>query len=193
MGRATDLGVLASGQWQQLQDLADRFEKAWHERTDVDVIEFRAFLPPADDPLRTVALHELIKTDLEIRWRRGNSPRVESYLADYPELGTVESLPAALIYEEYRVRHLYGDKPPLSLYYTRFPAQYAEIERLLQEQPVATVSNAAAAPATLMAPGQTPAAAPAPSTPAASPSQPQIPEVGGGYKLIKFLGRGGFG
>ena len=71
MSRPADLGDLKSVEWDQLQELADRFEKACLEAgPKLDLVDLASFLPPKGDALRVVALSELIKTDLEIRWRR---------------------------------------------------------------------------------------------------------------------------
>src|SRR5262245_38448607 len=113
-----DLGRLAPHEWEHLQDLADRFEEAWQRNESID---WERYLPPAGDRLRPVALHELIKIDLEIRQRRHQGRRLEAYLQQFPELGQPKTLSPRLIYEEYRTRQLYGDKPPLTEYENRFP------------------------------------------------------------------------
>jgi serine/threonine protein kinase len=168
-----DLGRLETEHWAHLQDLASRFEAAWK---DADTVDLAAYLPPVGHPLRSVALQELIKTDLEARWRRGQLIGVEAYLEKYPELGTVAVLPASLIYEEYRVRHLYGDRPPVAGYERRFPRQFPELKRLIQQNPLVS-----AVPAAESAPAETPSLA-----------AQQVLRIGGGYKMIKRIGCGGF-
>src|SRR5207245_8848979 len=153
MTRPADLGVLKSIEWNQLQELADRFEKACVEAgPKADLIDLGAFLPPLGDPLRTVALHELIKTDLEIRWRRGQTVPLERYLDRFPELGAAGTLPPELIYEEYCVRQRHGDKPDLGSYQPRFPQQFAEVQRLAREQPIQTVATLSPAPTVIAEP-----------------------------------------
>src|SRR5262249_48227159 len=135
-------------EWDRLEALLDRFEKAWKEAGPAETIDLQEFLPSIEDPLRGVALQELIKADLEIRWRRGQTIRVETYLEDYPELGVVGTLPP-LIYEEFRVRQIHGDKPPVDTYKLRFPNEFQELKRLVQEQPLPTIAqtNTPATPA----------------------------------------------
>jgi serine/threonine protein kinase len=179
MERSPDPGYLESVAWRRLQDLADQFEEAWEQGDSVDLARH---LPPPGDPLRPAVLRELIKTELEIRWRRGRPVQLESYLERFPELGPRAALPADLIYEEYRVRQLYGDRPPLSAFQKRFPAQVRDLERLLGQQPVPTLETAA------------PTAAPRKF----SASVPHMEAnhllpIGGGYKLEKLMGRGGNG
>src|SRR6266851_3284032 len=115
MDRTAGLGNLTAPEWERLQDLLDRYERAWNEAGPEQLLDFKDYLPPTEDALRSAALQELIKTDLEIRWRRGQTVRIESYLQEFPELG-VEGTLAPLIYEEFRVRQLHGDKPPVESY-----------------------------------------------------------------------------
>lgn len=174
MDTPDSLGRLKTDHWAHLQDLASRFEKAWGRADSVDL---QAFLPPPGDPLRRVALVELVKAELEIRWKRGQVVGLEAYLEKFPELGPAAQVSADLVYEEFRVRHLYGDRPPLASYQRRFPARFAELERLAAEQPVPTLVAPAAAPA-------------APAIDLFS--REQLLRLGGGYRLIKRIGCGGF-
>lgn len=174
MADTPNLGNLDSKEWDRLQQLASRFESAC--RTD-GTVDLDRFLPPVGDPLRQTALLELIKTDLEYRWKQGRITGLESYLERYSELNGVEGVSARLIYEEYRVRHLYGDRPQLDTYQVRFPKQYAELLRLVAEQPVQKTYVAIDQP--------TPTAAP--------PGPPSMKMSVGGYEFIQRLGVGGFG
>src|SRR4051812_43180050 len=106
-----------SDEKQRLLDASERFETDWQKVSGRDVsIDLSEYLPPSADPLRSTVLHELIKTDLEIRYRRGLGVTLEFYLKRFPELGATRTLSHRLIYEEYRVRQLYGDKPDLASY-----------------------------------------------------------------------------
>jgi serine/threonine protein kinase/formylglycine-generating enzyme required for sulfatase activity len=173
MEGSDDLGGLPTEQWKRLQDMASRFEAAWQHS---DTVDLTAFLPPPEDPLYHAALHELIKTDMESRWRRGQIIGIEAYLERFPRIGTAADVSAALIYEEYRVRHLYGDKPPLAGYERRFGRQFAELKRLIGQHPVPDLSA-------------TSASAPAEPPPVASQ---QTLRIGGEYKMLRILGCGGF-
>jgi serine/threonine protein kinase/formylglycine-generating enzyme required for sulfatase activity len=177
MASPTDLGQLPSSAWGRLLELVGRFEQAWREAGSADLA---AFLPPPEDPLRPAALHELIKTELEIRWRRGLGGELEDYLKKFPELGPAESLPPQLIFEEYRVRQRFGDRPLLNDYRGRFPAQYERVQQLVVEQ-------ATDPPGPSSTPPQSPAAL-GPAVVAAN----SLLQLGGDYKLIKRLGNGTF-
>jgi serine/threonine protein kinase/tetratricopeptide (TPR) repeat protein len=187
MDRLADLGQLSKSAWERLQELLDRFEKAWNQVTDRDgAVEISDYLPGPKDPLRSIAFQELVKTDLELRWKRGETVGLEFYLHKYPELGTSRNVNARLIYEEYRVRQQWGDKLPIHLYERRFPEQHRELLKIVEQQEVEPTR----AP-TLGTPLQTPP--PASASPAAPMSFAEGVEVGNGYVLIKRLGDGGFG
>src|SRR2546430_15737821 len=109
----------------------------WPRSTvSAETVDLGQYLPAPGSPLRPVALHELIKTELEVRWKRGRPIALEYYAERYPELGGLGGLPAQLVYEEYRVRQMHGDRPQLAVYQNRFPAQFPELQRLVQQQPV---------------------------------------------------------
>jgi serine/threonine protein kinase len=192
-----DFGQLKTGEWQDLHEVADRLEAAWRRSDAVDLTQF---LPPSGLPMRLPILHELIKTELECRYRRSQPVLLEDYLRRFPELGTAQTLAPELIYEEYLVRHRHGDRPSLESYRTRFPAQFAELERLVREQPVRTVAGEL--PGTL--PGAPFPRTGSPGAPA--PGDPTLPRssasgvtgsrvlgVHEGYETRALLGRGQFG
>jgi serine/threonine protein kinase len=180
MERPSNLGQLKTEEWDLLQELVERFENACQQADDVDL---GAFLPEGDAILRQAALHELIKIDLEARWRRGQQQRLEDYLQRFPEMGTARALAPQLLYEEYRTRQLYGDRPDLRSYQPRFPDLFAALQKLVQEQPLPTLTKNAPTP-------------PSPSPRMESPALMTISnnsELPGGFKMIRRLGTGGFG
>jgi hypothetical protein len=156
---STSLALLTPAEWDRLQETADRFEQTCHEGPSVDL---QQFLPSLGDPLRALALRELVFIDVEMRWQRGRPVFLEEYLERFPELGTAPSLEPRLVYEEYRSRHRHGDRPSLAAYRARFPAQFEELERLVE---TAETVRSATRPGASLA-------------------------VGGGYKLQTRLGTG---
>ncbi len=132
MDRLANLGDLQTNQWDYLQEQMVRLAAAWQQGDPGDL---EAFLPPPGDALRPLVLHELIMTDLEMRWSRGQHVSLDYYVGRYPELGGLEQLPAKLICEEYRVRQRHGDAPQTASYRRRFPQQFSELENLLEQQP----------------------------------------------------------
>jgi predicted Ser/Thr protein kinase len=105
-----------------------RFEEAWQTGKPPHLEEF---LPEDDLGSANVAridvLRELIKIDLEFRWRSSSKTKLstkcfllEDYLARYPELQKLAKTPLDLIVEEYRVRQRWGDRPKHHEYSKRF-------------------------------------------------------------------------
>ncbi|MCI0685196.1 MAG: bifunctional serine/threonine-protein kinase/formylglycine-generating enzyme family protein [Gemmataceae bacterium] len=181
MPASEDLGGLNTQEWNALQELMDSLVNAWKQGTPVDLLRY---LPPKGAPHRFTILIEVIKTDLECRWRHGHAVVLDYYLEQFHEdLGSAEALPVGLIHWEYSVRQKYGDQPPLEQYRARFPAQFAEVETLVRQatiQPTpkrarpASTPPAAPAPAPSSPARSSPArSAPAPSSPA--PSSPAAP------------------
>jgi tRNA A-37 threonylcarbamoyl transferase component Bud32 len=113
----------------------DRFEAAWQRGTPPVIA---GFLPVSDAPRRDLLL-ELVKIDLEYRWRRDdgraarNGPFLEAYIDQLPELGRLSRLDIDLIGEEYRVRQRWGDQPGHDEYARRFPRQGPRLGAFLKQ------------------------------------------------------------
>ena len=192
------ISKLDSDLWNRLDELASKLEKSWRKGP----VDLASILPDEADPLRPLALRELVKVDMELRWRSGESVKLDYYVAKYVELGPAKSLPASLIFEEYRVRQVFGDRPELQSYRSRFPSQYPDLEKIVREQPLPT-----------MAPGEhTERGSPSGAVDSNAPTRAQSetkPEPArkdrkpsltgvvlkqmGGHRLISRLGAGAFG
>jgi hypothetical protein len=175
--------TLDRAEWNRLQELLERFEDKWEDTpAATDVAQITDLLPPPGDPLRALCIQELIKSDLEIRWRRGEGIKIEEYVSSLADLNKLEDIPVALIYEEYRARKRYGDKPSLAEYQTRFPRQFAELEKFVKEHPVPDIVTA-----------------PPPKLPTVTPGAgvkvegSTVPDIGSGYRLLRRINRGSFG
>lgn len=130
----------ASRAWEVLADRVEAFLRAWEEGGQPP--RLGEFLPPQPPALRRMALVELIKVDLESRWRQPAWRKpLEEYLDEFPELQDEGDIPCDLIYEEFHVRRHAGDDVSRDDYFRRFPRQAAELERLLAlEEPKATTA-----------------------------------------------------
>ncbi|MDV7246160.1 MULTISPECIES: serine/threonine-protein kinase [Rhodococcus] len=131
MVRPTPEATVSSGpppQSTAVGDIVGRFAAAWESSDSApDLTDYL----PADPALRRVSLIELIKVDLEKRWRRGDHPkRLAEYRDELPELGRWP-LPPDLIYEEFHLRRRSGQPVDASEYTRTFPAQADELEELL--------------------------------------------------------------
>ena len=100
-----------------LDDFVEAFESAW-ERDGAPRLE--AFLPPADHPLRSAVLRELIRVDLEYSRERGSPRRLADYELLFPELFRDPDGLRAVAFEEYRLRRLAGEPAAPEEYADRF-------------------------------------------------------------------------
>ena len=139
MPRPDDLGDLNSDEWRELQECASRLEKTlFSAGRAADLLRY---LPPPGQPHRRSVLIELVKVELEALYRKKRGLPLETYLKRYPELGAADELPPALLYEEYRVRRLFGDHPTLELYRERFPRQFEQLRMLVNANPLPTANQ----------------------------------------------------
>src|SRR5579871_5485364 len=113
----------------------DRFAAAWQARLDAPPVvppDLAEFLPTETALFRRMALVELVKVDLDRRWRHTNRRMaLEGYAAKFPELLDDGRMPGDLIYEEFRLRAVHGDRVEPEEYFARFPDQQDEIRALL--------------------------------------------------------------
>src|SRR5262249_23588144 len=112
-----ELGHLAADEWERLQGLVDRFEEACQGGRSVDLAACRA---RGGAGARRRAWKNHTKSTLKTRGRKQKRPRLEASLPRFPGRGPPASVPAALIYEEYRARQMYGDRYALDGYRFRF-------------------------------------------------------------------------
>ena len=125
--------------------LMERFEVAWQSGPPPRIEEFLTLstqVASGSAPSSSASselLEELVKIDLEYRWRRPNlndkllpiRPKLEDYVALYPGLGSAGGLAVNLIGEEYRVRRCWGDGPDHAEYVERFIGQGAKLAAAL--------------------------------------------------------------
>jgi predicted Ser/Thr protein kinase len=187
------LAELSDDQRQVLETWLVEFDLSWDERR---LTSWLARLPPPGDRLRRPALLEMIKIDLERRWRRGQRPCLEGYVKALPELGTADSLPADLIQAEYEAR-LHGGAPAdLAEFARRFPRQADQLRRLVEPLPVAGgASHPDNGYSYVLA---RPSGWPPPDAPSLLPGRSAgsavvLPESFGRYRILRKLGQGAMG
>ncbi len=89
-----------------LGEIVEEFELTWNVDGNADVVDF---LPSPDDPAFERVALELLRVDLERRWRSGHAKTVEQYLRQFPELLHRSDLIEQLAYEEYRLLREHGE------------------------------------------------------------------------------------
>ena len=173
------LADLSDDDRQVLESWLVEFDQGWDE----GLLANRVDQIPPGSSWRLPALAEMVKIDLERQWRRGRQVSLESYLEEFPELGSPGDVSADLIQAEYEVRRQFGAPAALEDYVRRFPHQAGELARL--------IAQGGSAPSR-----RSSAAAPSRSSSRVQRSEKtpeQLPEQFGRYRIIKRLGQGGMG
>lgn len=103
--------------WEDVEEAIERFEVAW--RADAEP-ELAAFLDGFNASIRNLGLTELIKIDIECRWKSGRPIGIEKYLDRWPELRENTELVVELIQSECLVRALFATIPSVEEIQERF-------------------------------------------------------------------------
>ncbi len=107
-----------SPQWWAIADCVDAYEtQSGHGFPDLR--SFVERLAPTDRP---TGLAELVKIELELRWRSGDRKQVEDFLREYPELQDPSISLEDLAAQESLVRSQCGNPPSLDELHRRFPS-----------------------------------------------------------------------
>lgn len=149
-----------------LEKIVERFEDAWRKGDRPKLDDYLV-----NGAIRRELLVELIHTDLEYRLKAGDEVRVEAYLTRYPELAEDSSSVLALIVAEHQFRSRREPDVSLAEYERRFPDYLSELGSRLR---TSAIKTRYAAPEQLLVPRK---------------DLEPIP----GYRLVKAIGKGGFG
>jgi serine/threonine-protein kinase len=118
------------------EELLEQFEGLWRRGAAPILADFLAKLPHDSAGEPRALLEELVKIDLEYRWRQlqetgadaaAAPPLLEDYARQHAELGPAAALSQELIGEEYRVRQRWGDQPDHAEYVARFPGRGTQL------------------------------------------------------------------
>jgi serine/threonine protein kinase len=151
-----------------------RAEQFKHALIKDGVTDWEPFLRDMHGAARLSLLVGLIVLDLGFKWGKGEKPKVEEYIARFPELNSDNNLLAAIIIEEYRCRHKAGERTDAEQYRERFPALYPTIKNDLDAIGASwTIAD--------RGPRQW------------EPIAEGLVEVSQQYELVRELGRGQFG
>lgn len=133
-----------------LEDILDHYEISLRKGEPVSIqIVFEHWCSTRDSPdeMQTAELlAEFMKMDLEYCWREEQASvedkliigTVETYGKEYLQRVRAAGLLESVLIEEFRVRHRWGDRPSISSYEARFPAEtkavHQELTRITDEQ-----------------------------------------------------------
>ncbi len=173
------LADLSDDDRQVLESWLVEFDQRWDE----GLLANRLDQIPPGSSWRLPALAEMVKIDLERQWRRGRQVSLESYLEEFPELGSPGDVSIDLIQVEYEVRCQFGAPLTLEDYLRRFPHQAGELARLIPQDGSGLSRNSSVA-----APSRS-----SPRVQKSAKTPEQLPEQLGRYRIIKRLGQGGMG
>ena len=126
---AAKRGLCVNSTWDLLAVRLEALIQRWDAGGEPPALA--EFLPDNAPALRRLTLTELIKVDLEYRWASGRPRRIEEYASEFPELLGPSGVPCDLIFEEFQVRRRTGEDVSPGEYANRFPAQAAELRRLI--------------------------------------------------------------
>jgi len=121
-------GIEQTAAWDAVAERLAAFVAAWDSGAEPAIEDH---LPADADGLRRLVLVELVKVDLEFRFRTGRPVRLEDYLAAHPRLADADGPPVELICEEFHVRKSHGEAVDLSDLCRRFPGRARDIWRWL--------------------------------------------------------------
>lgn len=124
--------VLLSPDWRAVADCVDAYESALESQSTFPSLG--DFLESVEAEYRARALWELVKVDLEFHWRSGERRVVEDYLAEFPELGTRETVAVELVLAELETRFVYEPEVRFEEFFRRFPQYTEQIEIWLAQR-----------------------------------------------------------
>ncbi|NUQ65640.1 MAG: hypothetical protein HUU20_24485, partial [Pirellulales bacterium] len=104
--------------WAELAQVIGQFEQSWKTSPGVEIDRF---VPAADHRLRERILVELIKSDQEFRWQRGEQRRLEEYLSRWSGLDARPELVLELVEAECLTRAVLGEPVGGDELQSRFP------------------------------------------------------------------------
>ncbi len=112
-----------------IDQVADQFDSAWQCEPRPDIA---SFLGRAEGEGRRALLGELVKIDLEYRWKSGQPRDLEAYLADFPDLaGPDGTLSNELVLYAWKLRREFGSATASTATLSGAPADLPSLPRTL--------------------------------------------------------------
>ncbi len=116
---------LSDAAWDTIDVAIRQLEEAWRQAPQPDI---GPWIPPVGNPLRLRVLVELIRVDLECRWKSGVPTRIEDYLHDWPELLGQERVVLALLDSECLTCAMFSTLPTGEELCSRFPTLGGQVD-----------------------------------------------------------------
>ncbi|MCH8829573.1 MAG: serine/threonine protein kinase, partial [Planctomycetes bacterium] len=182
-----NLALLSNAEREQIEGILFQFDSSWSPEALPDAAKS---IPIDRTDVRKSILEELVKIDIERRWSSGDGRELEVYLAQFPDLGTRETVSAALIQTEYESRKRTGTPASSKEIHQRFPQQFEELKRLVRESAKAKSHDGRA-----LASLDTSRSGRADESVAETqPSEESsVPKEFGRYRILRLLGQGAMG
>src|SRR5262245_36076932 len=111
-----------------LKSRVERFKAGWKPDGSTGL---EWCLPDAGSKHRRAVLVQIVIADMERRAPARLPFRVERYVNLFPDELSTNQMPSELLATEYRLRHKFTDKPPLTEYQRWFPDQFDAVVTLL--------------------------------------------------------------
>jgi tetratricopeptide (TPR) repeat protein len=168
-------GIVSLPAW--VDEVADRFDAAWRQGPRPRIA---AFLGAEHGVRRTALLGELVKIDLEYRWKAGERPDLDGYRAEFPDLaGPGGALPDDLVRYAGKLGREFGGAP--------VPAADVCCPHCRNAIPLTGDG-----PQDVTCPGCGASFRVDPALPALVPAV-ELPRMLGRFQLLELLGSGSFG
>ena len=170
-----------SNQQTQHESPALRYQNEWDRNTNPNLHEFLntcGSIPTSD-------LSEVLRIDLRQRWQRKESPPVENYLNQFPELASDAESTIDLIYTEYLIRESEGEVPSVEEFAERFPSYAKQLVSQIQIHHLVDSTEMHTASKTIGLHGSSPTII--------SCSSGILSGTFGRYQIQRLLGHGGMG
>jgi serine/threonine-protein kinase len=171
------MAEIPAGDWIRINDAADRFERAWKQGSRPKVEDY---LDEAEPGLRAALFEELLRVELELRRRDGETPAAKEYFRRFPHQ-------AALIEAVFR-----GEIPAFSGEGARNGApgpRRASLDRSPMGGILAALSRTiGSVPRVMLRETEIDG-----ETGVVRPASREMPPAAGRYQLLGQIGRGGMG
>jgi serine/threonine-protein kinase len=149
--------------WTWINDIADRFERAWKDGLQPRIEDY---LAEFEEPPRAALLEELLRVEIELRRKSGNTPLADEYAVRFPEFAEV----IAAVFRDGESRNLGNGEAPIDGVLAALSSKIGPVPHVLLREADADDDSAVV-----------------------RPCSPELPASAGRYQLLGQIGEGGMG